>query len=97
MTFSTLSLYIAMHVEFRQTCTYKIAAELEVEVDQVVLLPPVIAWFFKYFDKSTAPRALESYVEIVRDNAGLIQAKPAYIPFYFHQILNRSITAAKSS
>ena len=45
----------------------------------------------------TASGAIESLVEIVKDNAGLVQAKSAYLPFELRQILSRAISAAKSS
>ena len=69
VTFTTLSSYIAMHVEFRQTCIY------EMEVGNVVLPPPVVDWFFEYLDNFDT--ATNARVEIVKDNAGLIQANPA--------------------
>ena len=69
VTLSSLSSYIAMHVEFRQTCIYKLAAEeLDIEVGNVVLPPPVVAWFYEYLDNfDTASGAIESSVEIVKD------------------------------
>jgi hypothetical protein len=98
VTFTTLSSYIAMHVEFRQTCIYKIAEELELEVEKVVLPPAVVDWFFQYLDNfDTANSALEACVEIVKDNAGLVQANPAYLPYELRQILTRAISAAKSA
>ena len=98
VTFTTLSSYIAMHVEFRQTCIYKIAEELELEVEKVVLPPAVVDWFFQYLDNfDTANSALESCFEIVKDNAGLVQANPAYLPYELRQILTRAISAAKSA
>ena len=64
----------------------------------VVLPPPVVACFFEYLDNfDTASGAIESCVEIVKDNAGLIQSNPAYLPFELRQILSRAISAAKSS
>ena len=75
VTFTTLSSYIAMQVEFRQTCIYKIAEELEMEVGNVVLPLPVVDWLFEYLDKFDT--ATNARVEIVKDNAGLIQANPA--------------------
>ena len=78
VTFTTLSSYIAMHVEFRHMFIYKIAEELEMEVGNVVLPPPVVDWFFEYLDNfDTAMSAIETCVKIVKDNAGLIQANPA--------------------
>ena len=54
-----------------QTCIYKLAEELDIEVVNVVLPPPVLAWFFEYLDNfDTSSSALESCVEIVKDNAG---------------------------
>ena len=53
------------------------AEELEVEVGQVVLPLPVVGWLYGYLDNfHTAASALESCAEIVKDNAGLIQANP---------------------
>ena len=52
-----------MYVEFRQTCIYKIAEELEMEVGNVVLPPPVVDWFFEYLDNfDTANSDVESCV-----------------------------------
>ena len=84
-----------MHVEFRQMFIYKIAEEFEMEVGNAVLPPPVVDWFFEYLDKFDT--ATSAWVKIVKDNAGLIQANPAYLPYELCQFLSRAISSAKSS
>ena len=57
VTFTSLFSYIAMHVEFRQTCLYKVAEQLDIAVEQVVLPQSVQSWFHEQlenFDTSTA-------------------------------------------
>ena len=97
-TFNTLSSYIAMHVEFRQTCLYKIAEELDIPVEQVDLPQPVQTWFQEHlihFD--TSPAAIECCVQLVKDTAGLLSANPSYIPFELHNVMTRAINSLTSS
>ena len=96
VTFNTLSSYIAMHVDFQQSCLYKLAEELEIAVDQVVIPPPVHAWFQEHlvnFDTSAA--SIECCVQFVQDNVGLLAANPAHIPFELRTILSRAISILK--
>ena len=97
-TFNTLSSYIAMHVEFRQTCLYKIAEELDIPVEQVDLPQPVQTWFQEHLiNFETSPAAIECCVQLVKDTAGLLSANPSYIPFELRNIVTRAINTLTSS
>jgi len=97
-TFNSLSSYIVMHVEFRQTTLYKIAEELNINVEQVVLPPPVESWFQEHLiNFDTSPAALECCVQFVKDTAGLLSANPSYLPFELRQIVTRAVNTLTSS
>ena len=97
-TFNSLSSYIVSHVEFRQTTLYKIAEELNINVEQVVLPPPVESWFQEHLiNFDTSPAALECCVQFVKDTAGLLSANPSYLPFELRQIVTRAINTLTSS
>ena len=97
-TFNSLSSYIVMHVECRQTALYKIAEELDINVEQVILPPPVESWFQEHLiNFDTSPAALECCVQFVKESAGLMSANPSYIPFELRQIVTRAINTMTSS